>query len=322
MSKPTSGQIVSGHLLKLVLGVVSLFALAMLACNDSGNGSVSSPEAPPGMFSTLPTSEPPVLGDQPPTVELNTPEPTLTPQPTPTPNPTYTPVPTPTPASTGTPTPNPTGTPVPTQTPYPTATPQPSQTPQPTYTPVPLPASTPYPTATPQPSQTPQPTYTPVPLPASTPYPTATAVGNNGVSNTAGDGALHKAVHNCDLDTVKILIAAGANVNSRGRWPQEDMPLHKALKLNCDSAMVKFLVDSGADLNALSDWPGEYTPLQLAVWETVTADDSADRSALLNVVQVLVDLGADINAGSFSPLDIAVHHEDTALVRILTGVSN
>ena len=77
MSEPSSGQIVSSHLLKLVLGVVSLTALAMLACNGSDGGSVSSPAAPPGMFSTLPTSEPPVLGDQPPTVELNTPEPNL-----------------------------------------------------------------------------------------------------------------------------------------------------------------------------------------------------------------------------------------------------
>ena len=92
MSEPGSGQIVSSHLLKLVLGVVFLTALAMLACSGSDGGSVSTPTAPPGMFSTLPTSEPPVLGDQPPTVELNTPEPTLTPQPTPTPNPTYTPV--------------------------------------------------------------------------------------------------------------------------------------------------------------------------------------------------------------------------------------
>ena len=72
MSEPGSGQIVSSHLLKLVLGVLSLIAFAMLACNGSGDGSVSSPAAPPGMFSTLPTSEPPVLGDQPPTVELNT----------------------------------------------------------------------------------------------------------------------------------------------------------------------------------------------------------------------------------------------------------
>ena len=308
MSEPSSGQIVSSHLLKLVLGVVFLTALAMLACSGSDGGSVSTPTAPPGMFSTLPTSEPPVLGDQPPTVELNTPEPTLTPQPTPTPNPTYTPNPTATPLPTGTPTPNPTGTPVPTPTPNPTGTP--------------VPTATPNPTATPQPTHTPQPTYTPVPLPTSTPYPTSTPDGNNGGSNTAGDGALHRAVHNCDLDTVKILIAAGANVNSIGEWPYEDMPLHKALKLNCDSAMVKFLVDSGADLNALSDWPGEYTPLQLAVWETVTADSSADRGALLSVVQVLVDLGADINAGASSPLEIAVAHEDTALVQILIGASN
>ena len=95
MSEPSSGQIISSHLLKLVLGVVFLTALAMLACSGSDGGSESTPTAPPGMFSTLPTSEPPVLGDQPPTVELNTPEPTLTPQPTPTPNPTYTPNPRP-----------------------------------------------------------------------------------------------------------------------------------------------------------------------------------------------------------------------------------
>ena len=108
MSEPSSGQISSSHFLKLVLGVVSLIALAMLACSGSGDGSVSTPTAPPGMFSTLPTTESPVLGDQPPTVELNTPEPTYTP------NPTYTPVPAPTPLPTGTPTPNPTGTPTPT----------------------------------------------------------------------------------------------------------------------------------------------------------------------------------------------------------------
>ena len=137
MSEPGSGQIVSSHLLKLVLGVVFLTALAMLACSGSDGGSVSTPTVPLGMFSTLPTSEPPVLGDQPPTVELNTPEPTLTPQPTPTLNPTYTPVPTPTPLPTRTPTPNPTDAPVPTPTSNPTGTPVPTATPNPTGTPVP-----------------------------------------------------------------------------------------------------------------------------------------------------------------------------------------
>ncbi len=283
-------------LLKIAVGTLVL--LAIIACNGPDEGSASSPTPPTGMFSTLPTTEPPIEGDQPPTVELNTPQPTLTP------NPTYTPVPTPTP--------NPTG------------TPEPTPTPNPTGTPVPTPEPTPDPTPVPTPEPTPQPTPVPTPTlnPTATSNPTATPDGNNSGTNTAGDGALHRAVGNCNLELVKILIAAGADVNSRDEWPTEDMPLHKALKRNCDSAMVQFLVESGADLNELSDWPGEYTPLQLAVWETIIADNSADRDAMLIVVQVLVDLGADINAGAFSPLENAVANEDSALVRILTGDSN
>ena len=46
MSEPGSGQIVSSQLLKLMLGVVSLIAFAMVACNGSGDGSVSPPTAP------------------------------------------------------------------------------------------------------------------------------------------------------------------------------------------------------------------------------------------------------------------------------------
>ncbi len=146
---------------------------------------------------------------------------------------------------------------------------------------------------------------------------------NSGADINAGSHPpLHKAVANCDLELVKILIGAGANVNSRDEWPNEDMPLHTAIKKTCGSAMVQFLVDSGADLNALSDWPGELTPLQLAVWAAVRADDIADRDAELSIVQLLVDSGADINAGSFSPLEIAVEREDSAVVRILTGDSS
>ena len=80
--------------------------------------------------------------------------------------------------------------------------------------------------------------------------------------------------------------------------------------------MVQFLVDSGADLNALSDWPGEFTPLQLAVWAAVRAD-IADRDARLIMVQLLVDLGADIHAGGYSPLEIAVEDCNLDIVKIL-----
>ena len=73
------------------LAAAGLVLLALAACGNDGSEAQGSPTAPPGMFSTLPTTEPPAAGDQPPTIELNTPEPTLTPEPTPTPNPTYTP---------------------------------------------------------------------------------------------------------------------------------------------------------------------------------------------------------------------------------------
>ena len=292
MLKSNAGRRILNILFKVAVGTLVL--LAIVACNSSDEDLATSPTPPTGMFSTLPTTEPPIKGDQPPTVELNTPQPTFTP------NPTYTPVPTPTPNPTGTPepapTPNPTGTPVPT----------PEPTPQPTPEPTPVP--------TPQPTPVPTPQPTPVPTPEPTPVPTPD--GNNGGSNAAGDGALHRAVGNCNLELVKILIASGANVNSIGSWPTEDMPLHKALKRNCGSAMVQFLVESGADLKALSDWPGEYTPLQLAVRAAVEAD-SADRDAMLIMVQLLVDLGAEINAGGSTRLHIAVYHCDLDIAKIL-----
>ena len=94
-----------GTLLRLAAG--ALILLAMTACEDSAGESASSPTPAPGLLSSLPTDEPPIAGGRPPTIELNTPEPTFTLQPTPTPNPTYTPVPTPTPLPTNTPTPAP-----------------------------------------------------------------------------------------------------------------------------------------------------------------------------------------------------------------------
>ena len=170
---------------------VGLVLLAMLACGDSGDAPQQSPTAPPGMFSTLPTREAPVVGDQPPTIDLNRAEPTVTPQPTPTPNPTYTPEPTPTPLPT--PTPYPTGTPAPTLTTNLTGTPVPTATPQRTYTPHPTstqpatePTSAPAPTPTvaliqaPIPRPTAQPVAVPVlqatsiPVPATIPTVTPT----------------------------------------------------------------------------------------------------------------------------------------------------
>ena len=187
--------------LKLAVGALAL--LAVLACGDSAAEPAPSPTAPSGMFSTLPTTESPLVGDQSPTIELNTLEPTSRHLPTPTPDPTSTPIPAPTPDPTGTPiptpTPNPTATPIPAPTPDPTATPQPTYAPQPTYTPYPTytpipapnPTTAPRPTHAPQPTYTPYPTYTPIPAPKSvpklapTPVPTATPSVPQGLSARA-----------------------------------------------------------------------------------------------------------------------------------------
>ena len=198
MINPKAREWTFGPILKLLATLLAL--LVVLACVGSSGAPPASPTPPPGMFSTLPTTEPPVVGDQLPTIELTAPTstPTFTqvatespsPAPTFTPPPTYTPVPSPTPFPTATPyptpdptfTPQPTYTPVPIPTPYPTSTPYPTPpaptfTPQPTYTPRPAPSPTPYPTATPYPTYTPQPTYTPEPTarprPTNTPAPAA-----------------------------------------------------------------------------------------------------------------------------------------------------
>ena len=60
-----------GALLRIATATLAL--LAIMACGGSAGEPVSSPTPPPGMFSTLPTTEPPIVGDQPPTIELNTP---------------------------------------------------------------------------------------------------------------------------------------------------------------------------------------------------------------------------------------------------------
>ena len=291
MSEPGSGQIVSSHLLKLVLGVVSLIALATLACSGSDGGSVSTPTAPPGMFSTLPTSEPPVLGDQPPTVELNTPEPTLTPPPTPTPNPTYTPVPTPTPL--------PTPPPLPTPTPSPTATPEPTVTPQPTHTP--------------------QPTYTPVPLPTSTPYPTASTGFT--CSNESGPPPLHQSVKKGNLEVAAILAVLcpeHLNIKYRYGFYLEETPLSLAVKARSPE-MVRILADAGADPNTVTKIGFHHyeTPLSLAV-----------KAQASDIVRILVEAGADPNKETqndfrvyVSPLDIAIEEGYTDIVKILTGTS-
>ena len=263
--------------------------LAIIACNGSDEGSASSPTPPTGMFSTLPTTEPPIEGDQPPTVELNTPQPTLTP------NPTYTPVPTPTP--------NPTGTPEPTPEPTPQPTPEPTSDP----TPQPTPEPTPLPTLAPNPSATPR------------PIPTASTGFT--CSNESGPPPLHQSVKQGNLEVVAILAELcpeHLNIEHNYGFRHYETPLSLAVKAQA-SDMVRVLVDAGADPNTVTQIAFRHyeTPLSLAV-----------KAQASDMVRILVDAGADPNKETqnafqlyVSPLDIAIEEDYTDIVKILTGTS-
>ena len=277
-----------------IFAVAGLTLLAVMACGNDSSEPGGSPTAPPGMFSTLPTTESPVAGDQPPTIELNTPEPTFTPQPTPTPNPTYTPVP--------------------------TFTPLPSATPEPTL----APTGTPVPTATPNPTATPEPTTRASSAPSSNEAlceavywgrteAVQTLVGAGTDVNAtcqsasrsyAGKTPLFLAVDESDNAILQNLLNAGADPNVGS-----STPLCEAVYWG-KTTIARTLVGGGADVNATCKSPqrsyGGKTPVFLAVDEGNNA-----------ILQNLLNAGADPNAGSSTPLCEAVYWGKTNIVQTL-----
>ena len=252
---------IAGEILRLAAGALAL--LALVACGGDGGQPAGSPTAPPGMFSTLPTTEPPAAGDQAPTIELNTPEPTLTPNPTPTPNPTYTPVPTLTPLPSATPVPTlaPTGTPVPTGSSHARADSDAESHAdaaadlhssrqhlrlQPTYSSV---ATAHLHTVPDVYAETDGRAYdsthgcatrAPAPVPTAMPVP-------GFVPLPRGSDALFSDIWRNDIESARTLIDGGVAVNVSDK--DGDPFLHEAIWRNHQD-MVQLLVDSGADVNA------------------------------------------------------------------------
>lgn len=119
---------------------------------------------------------------------------------------------------------------------------------------------------------------------------------------------LFKAVIDCDVEKAKSLIAAGADVNTRGE--QGMTPLMMACnrgKMGCSLEMLKTLVESGADVNAEIPDDG-ITALILAVSD-------------FEKVKYLVIKGAKINvmtkgSANWSSFNAVIH------AGIWAGVSN
>jgi uncharacterized protein len=99
------------------------------------------------------------------------------------------------------------------------------------------------------------------------------------------------------LEAAKLLVEAGARINAPD--PNGITPLIMALT-NKHLPVARFLVEQGADVHA-ADWYGR-TPLWAAVeirnldMRAEATDNGVDRPAALQLIAMLIDKGADVNA--------------------------
>jgi ankyrin repeat protein len=99
------------------------------------------------------------------------------------------------------------------------------------------------------------------------------------------------------LEPAKILVGAGAKLEQAD--PNEITPLLMAIANNHPD-VARFLIDKGAQIN-VSDWHGR-TPLWTAVevrnmdFDNGSFENGVDRAPLLDLIQVLLDKGANANA--------------------------
>ena len=120
-------------------------------------------------------------------------------------------------------------------------------------------------------------------------------------NNRFGESALALAALNGHDDVVRILVEAGAQINSSG-WGA----LHYAV-FNGHAEIVRYLIEKGGDVNARA--PNRQTPLMLAA-----------RNGYGNIVRILLTSGANPNLGdlegntAFGVAQKAGNHEIAGLL--------
>lgn len=141
----------------------------------------------------------------------------------------------------------------------------------------------------------------------------------------SGDGPLGNAASSGDPEMIRLLIAAGANVNERGnRGPamRELSPLMRASASGCLSC-VKLLLAAGADVNAVSAIPRSIKA-GLQDLGSLNALLLATTSDSIEIVKTLLDAGASIEASEhrgFTPLlmTASMESQDARLFNLLHG---
>ena len=183
-------------------------------------------------------------------------------------------------------------------------------------------AATPTPTALPTATPTPEPTATATPTPTPTPtsVPTETPTATPTPAPEPPD--LYWAIREGNRDTVRNLVAAGADVNATFRRSSSSLygligsstagtPLiHYAARYRTNLAVIQVLLDAGANIHSKDD-DGQ-TPLHYAA--------SGNRNRAL--IQVLLDAGLDIEEKTddrygWTPLHHSVINENLTAVQEL-----
>jgi len=124
-----------------------------------------------------------------------------------------------------------------------------------------------------------------------------------------GDTPLHWPAHNGDVETVELLLDAGADIEADEINAYGGKPLHWASEHEPET--VKFLLQRGADVNARNEKTDSnhlgFTPL---IMNASQKDDCAE------VTQLLIEAGADIDATDALSKTALDHALATGLERI------
>jgi serine/threonine-protein phosphatase 6 regulatory ankyrin repeat subunit B len=126
-----------------------------------------------------------------------------------------------------------------------------------------------------------------------------------------GRNALHVACESGSIELVKIVLSAGANVNSRRDDGQGITTLQNAVRsFSCSFEIIQMLLIKGADVNI---GPDGYLAIHYAIMK------SGDKKESLRILKLLIEHKANINPDikENSPLIHSILHRRPDMLEVL-----